>query len=349
MTRRPRLAITLGDPAGIGPELLLKSLPALYASAELVVVGARAGVELLERKGGAPFGWSWEPATGGEFGAAWTLRRGESEAHWVDPMPGLQSEIALGQGSAASGRCAVEAIRLGARLVLDGRADALVTLPISKAAAHAAGHPFPGHTEYLQALTGAPKVRMAFLGPRLRVVLHTVHQSLRSAIDELEADALADTLAFSAEQLARLEGLDEPRIALAALNPHAGEQGAFGEEEVILADALDLARRRSTYPGARFSGPHPADSLFRRAADGEFDAVVALYHDQGLIAVKTLEGDKAVNVTLGLPFVRTSPDHGTAFDKAGRWIADPTNFQEAASVAIRLSGRLKGIWWTSPA
>ncbi len=347
--RRPRLAITLGDPAGIGPELLLKSLPALNTVAELVVVGARAGVELLERQGRAPFSWSWEPATGGEFGAAWTLRRGEFEAHWVDPMPGLQEEIQLGQGSAATGRCSVEAIRLGARFLLDGRADALVTLPISKAAAFAAGHPFPGHTEYLQALTGAPKVRMAFLGPKLRVVLHSVHQSLRSAIDELEAGALADTLVFSAEQLGRLEGLDEPRIALAALNPHAGEQGAFGDEEILLHDALELARRRSAYPGARFSGPHSADSLFRRAAEGEFDAVVALYHDQGLIPVKTLEGDKAVNVTLGLPFVRTSPDHGTAFDKAGHWIADPSNFQEAAVVAMRLAGRFKGLQWTPPA
>ena len=347
--RRPRLAITLGDPAGIGPELLLKSLPALSEAAELVVVGARAGVELLERSGQTPFSWSWEPATGGEFGAAWTLRRGDAEIHWVDPMPGMQDELQLGQGSAASGRCAVEAVRLGARFAMDGRADALVTLPLSKAAAMSAGHPFPGHTEYLQALTGAPKVRMAFLGPKLRVVLHSVHQSLRSAIEELEAGAVADTLAFSAEQLARLEGLDEPRVALAALNPHAGEQGAFGDEEVILSDALDLARRRTAYPGARFSGPHPADSLFRRAADGEFDAVVALYHDQGLIPVKTLEGDKAVNVTLGLPFVRTSPDHGTAFDKAGRWIGDPSNFQEAAAAAIRLAGRLKGQKWMSPA
>ena len=347
--RRPRLAITLGDPAGIGPELLLKSIPELSAMAELAVVGARAGVELLERAGHAPFGWSWEPATGGEFGAAWTLRRGEAEIHWVDPMPGMQNELALGQGSAASGRCAVEAIRLAARFVTDGRADALVTLPISKAAAMASGHPFPGHTEYLQALTGAPKVRMAFLGPKLRVVLHSVHQSLRSAIEELDADAVADTLAFSAEQLGRLEGLAEPRIALAALNPHAGEQGAFGDEEVVLSDALDLARRRSTVPGARFSGPHSADSLFRRLAGGEFDAVVALYHDQGLIPVKTLEGDRAVNVTLGLPFVRTSPDHGTAFDKAGQWIADPSNFQEAARVAIRLAGRLKGQPWMTPA
>ena len=345
--RRPRLAVTLGDPVGIGPELLLKSLPMLNKVAELVVVGARAGVELLEQKGNAPVTWFWEPATGGEFGAAWTLRLGEHEAHWVDPMPGMQDVLILGKGSPSSGRCAVEAIRLGARFVLDGRADALVTLPISKAAALSAGHPFPGHTEYLQALTGAPKVRMAFLGPKLRVVLHSVHQSLRSAIEELDAAAIADTLVFTADQLGRLEELHEPRIALAALNPHAGEQGAFGDEETLLRDAIELARKRSLYPGARFSGPHSADSLFRRAAEGEFDAVVALYHDQGLIPVKTLEGDKTVNVTLGLPFVRTSPDHGTAFDKAGNWIADPSNFQEASMMAMRLAGRLKGIKWMS--
>jgi 4-hydroxythreonine-4-phosphate dehydrogenase len=224
-------------------------------------------------------------------------------------------------------------------MTLRGEAEALVTLPMAKSAAHLAGYDLPGHTEFLQQLAGAPITRMAFVSPRLNVVLHTVHQSLRSVIEELDGKAVAETLAFSAEQFIRLTGKPDLRVALCALNPHAGEGGAFGGEERLLDQAIAQTRASGAsarWPALSFSGPLPSDSLFHRAAEGEFDLVVALYHDQGLIPVKLLEPTRAVNLTLGLPFIRTSPDHGTAFDKAGRWIAGNQNFLEAAALAGRL-------------
>ncbi len=391
MDRRPRLAITLGDPCGIGPELLLKSLPAVHAWADVVVVGARAGVDLLEGLSGHPVAWHWRTsAPPAEFeGATAQLivegPNGSASAQWLDPTPQILAEdLTLGAGSAASGRATVEAVRLAAGMAQRGEVDALVTLPMAKAAAHLAGYDIPGHTEYLQALAGAPLTRMAFVSPRLSVVLHTVHQSLRSVVEELDPAAVAETLAFSADRFIQLTGNPGLRVALCALNPHAGENGAFGNEERDLSTAIERttaafrdAGRGGPFPalpspfppgpppegwrlhpdeeparptpgmGPVFSGPHPSDSLFHRAASGEFDLVVALYHDQGLIPIKLLEPTRAVNLTLGLPYIRTSPDHGTAFDKAGRWIADPRNFQEAAALAVRLAGRARHQPWAA--
>ncbi len=384
--RRPRLAISLGDPCGLGPELLLKSLPALHPWADVQVFGPRSALGLLD-PASAPIRWSWEP--GGAVlrvgpGPGTSPEGPEGWAAWTDPVPDVRAgDLVLGRGSAVSGRCALASARLAARAVMEGAADALVTLPLSKAACHLAGEPIPGHTELLQALSGAPRTRMAFLSPSLIVVLHTVHQSLRSVIEELDAEAVAETLVFTATELGRLLGEGGLRVALAALNPHAGEQGAFGDEESILEEALDLARKTLGTPQAvpasspfpsgplpegwclfptlgrpgrrpratggdgppALVGPCPADSLFHRAARGEFDAVVALYHDQGLIPIKTLEPARAVNVTLGLPFIRTSPDHGTGFDKAGRWAGDPENFLEACALAVRLAARAQGRGW----
>lgn len=408
MPRRPHLAITLGDPCGIGPELLLGSLGALNQWADVTVIGARAGVDLLAGASGrAPVAWNWGPASGpGPAPAApagavaaglWTSPVPDADhpgyAAWLDPTPDVAAgALALGRGSATSGRCAVEGVRLGAALVAEGRADALVTLPLAKSAAHQAGYPIPGHTEFLQDLCGSPIVRMAFASPSLSVVLHTVHQSLRSVVEGLDAAAVAETLVFAADRFLQLTGKSGLRVALCALNPHAGEGGAFGREEAVLEDALDRARAAfrgfdgtpASAPFARvpspfgldpapagwsihtgpdplaadpggaerpalaapvFSGPHPSDTLFQRAARGEFDLVVALYHDQGLIPVKVLEPDRAVNLTLGLPYIRTSPDHGTAFDRAGRWSASAANFLEAAALAVRLAGRAKGQPW----
>jgi 4-hydroxythreonine-4-phosphate dehydrogenase len=409
MTRRPRIVITLGDPCGIGPELLLGSLGTINLWADVTVVGARAGVNLLEPRPDR-VAWGWNaldvPPPGGEAMAAaglWTRPAGaEARGHaiWLDPTPDITAgQLRLGTGSAASGRCAVEAVRAGAALVQSGRADALVTLPLAKSAAHLAGYPIPGHTEFLQELCGSPISRMAFVSPRLSVVLDTVHQSLRSVVDGLSADQVAQTLTFAADRFMGLTGKSGLRVALCALNPHAGEGGAFGREEAVLDRALVKARDAfrsydgtaasapfaavpspfglgpappgwsifsspsSTAAGAaerlsgtaeplaapEFFGPMPSDTLFQRAARGEFDLVVALYHDQGLIPIKVLEPDRAVNLTLGLPYIRTSPDHGTAFDRAGLWTADATNFMEATALAVRLAGRAKGEPWQAAA
>jgi len=400
MTRRPCIAITLGDPCGIGPELLLGSLQAINRWAEVVVVGARAGVDLLGASDRVAWRWG-APEGPGPLGAG-PERHGllttgpdgaSGYATWLDPTPEITADqLRLGTGSAASGRCAVEAVRFGATLVQSGRADALVTLPLAKAAAHLAGYPIPGHTEFLQALCGSPISRMAFVSPRLSVVLDTVHQSLRSVVQGLSVERVAETLAFAADRFMGLTGKSGLRVALCALNPHAGEGGAFGREEEVLDQAVLLAEdafRRydgsaasapfaevpspfglgpapegwSIFGGPaasaggtapvlaapRFFGPLPADTLFQRAARGEFDLVVALYHDQGLIPIKVLEPDRAVNLTLGLPYIRTSPDHGTAFDRAGRWTADAANFMEATALAVRLAGRAKGEPWQAQA
>jgi 4-hydroxythreonine-4-phosphate dehydrogenase len=398
MARRPRLAITLGDPCGIGPELLLRSLGRLEAWTDLVVVGPRAGADLLLPTEGRLVEWRWIdppfPAPEGFEGLACGLetcplggsREPGGRALWLDPTPGIvANDLRLGEGSSASGAATVEAIRAGAHLTLSGWADALVTLPMAKAAAHLAGHDIPGHTEFLQELAGSPLTRMAFVSPSLSVVLHTVHQSLRSVLDKLDPERVAETLAFAADRFMELTDNPDLRVALCALNPHAGENGAFGDEEEGLREAVSLAEAafmdfetgsgrpfaevpspfretmETTWPGLevapgtglhpprrhapRFFGPLPSDSLFHRAAKGEFDVVVALYHDQGLIPVKVLEPERAVNLTLGLPYIRTSPDHGTAFDKAGRWISNPANFQEAAALAVRLAGRARREPW----
>jgi 4-hydroxythreonine-4-phosphate dehydrogenase len=418
MTRRPRLAITLGDPCGISAELLLDGLHALNRWADIVVVGARAGVDLLlPNAAQARVHWRWgpppEPVTwetgGAEAHGFWTSTTASfnpaalnlvGHALWIDPTPGISAAaLALGEASASGGRAAVEAVRLGANLVMAGHADALVTLPLSKAAAHLAGYDIPGHTEFLQALSGSPITRMAFVSPSLSVVLHTVHQSLRSVVEGLDRDAVAETLSFAADRFIQLTGKMDLKVALCALNPHAGESGAFGDDEVLLSEAvtqaeasfLDFSETGGTGPFAdlaspfplgavpegweifparkegmpllggqrgieiihrgheapapqrraapRFYGPLPSDSLFHRAVRGEYDLVVALYHDQGLIPIKVVEPKRAVNLTLGLPFIRTSPDHGTAFEIAGSWRADPANFLEAAALAVRLAGR----------
>ena len=409
MTRRPCIAITLGDPCGIGAELLLGSLHAINRWADVVVVGARAGVDLLGAGAGRPgLGWRWGAAIGpvppGAEGMVrlglWTTHPDHAGApgfaNWLDPTPDIGAgALALGTPSAASGRCAVEAVRSGAALAQSGWADALVTLPLAKSAAHLAGYPIPGHTEFLQGLCASPISRMAFVSPRLSVVLDTVHQSLRSVVENLTPSHVAQTLTFAADRFMGLTGKSGLRVALCALNPHAGEGGAFGREEALLDRAMAEAEAAfDAYDGSagsapfahvpspfglgpppagwsifagpaatphsplitpaplgrpHFSGPLPADTLFQRAARGEFDLVVALYHDQGLIPVKVLEPDRAVNLTLGLPYIRTSPDHGTAFDRAGQWTADPANFMEATALAVRLAGRAKGEPWQAQA
>lgn len=336
--RRLPLAITMGDPAGIGPEIVVKAfrdVPGLVRGAFLAgdVGCMRRAAALLARPG--------EPALpvvvlGDAAEAMDAPPRSVPVLQVVDPVP----DIVLGQVSAAAGRAAGDAVTWAARAALAGEIEAIVTAPLHKEALSAAGFTFPGHTELLQheaarhlgrAVEEVP-VRMMLANDELRTVLVSIHVSLRQAIEAVSFDGVLQTLRITHEALTRALG-QAPRIAVAGLNPHAGEGGLFGsEEQTVIAPAVDKARAE----GIAASGPYAPDTVFMRARKGEFDAVIAMYHDQGLIPVKYLGVEKGVNVTLGLPLVRTSPDHGTAFDLAGSGKADAASLIEAIRVARSL-------------
>ena len=259
---------------------------------------------------------------------------------WSPPgLPAGLVDLAQGAVNANAGQAAAACIRAAAQLALCGDVSAVVTAPIHKEALAAAGIPYPGHTELLQAEAGGVPVRMMLANESLRTVLVTIHMSLRTAIDNVTYDNVLHTLRI-ANEAARRWGLAAPRIAVAGLNPHAGEGGLFGLEELrIIGPAVQAARRE----GIDAQGPFAPDTVFMRARNapdhpGEFDLVIAMTHDHGLIPVKYLGLDQGVNVTLGLPFVRTSPDHGTAFDLAGTGRANPASFIAAIEMARRLSG-----------
>ena len=302
-----RVAVTLGDPRGIGPEVTEAALadPEIAGAASFV----RVGPDSLVGPGGVGVG-GWVPS----------------------------------DGAAAAGRVAGEAIRQAVAMAMTGEVDALVTAPIDKAAFHAGGWNYPGHTEMLADLAAVPRVAMLMaaertaLGGPLRVVLATTHLALRDVPAALSADLLVEQAALTSEALREGWGIARPRLALCAVNPHASDGGLFGdEEERIVAPAL--ARLREM--GVDAAGPVPADTVFTRAVRGEFDAVIAPYHDVGMAAFKTAAFGSGVNVTLGLPFPRTSPDHGTALDIAGKGIADAGSMVEAILLAVRLAERAR--------
>jgi 4-hydroxythreonine-4-phosphate dehydrogenase len=340
--REAPIAITMGDPCGIGPEIVAKLL-ADQSSAGCFVVG---DAEVM-RRAAACAGVLASVVVIATPEAAWSAPPGCIPVLQVEGLPEGLSALPWGRVDARAGAAAARCIELAAGLALDGEVRAVVTAPIHKAAFAAAGVHFPGHTEMLQALATQPgqpllPVRMMLANDELRVVLVTIHQSLRSALDAVTFEAVLETVRI-AQAAALGWGLTCPRIAVAGLNPHAGEGGLFGDEELrIIGPAVDAARAE----GMNVSGPHAPDTVFMRARHaanhpGEFDIVVAMTHDQGLIPVKYLGVERGVNVTLGLPFVRTSPDHGTAFDKAGTGLADPQSIAAALNMARNLSGILR--------
>lgn len=310
-----RLALTVGDPAGIGPEIVLKALagqgaPGAPGTASLSVYGPRGALDRAARR----------------LGLAWPIDGvGVVET-------GAEEDVALGRPSAAGGRAAADAVLAAARDAMAGRVDALVTAPLNKESLAAAGHPWPGHTEMLAEAAGSTDVAMLFVGGGLRVALVTIHRSLRSVPDAIDAAEVMRVVRLVSRELPAL-GASARRIGMCALNPHAGEGGLFGREEI---DVLAPAVVRLRAEGIDVTGPLPADSLFVRAARGEFDAVVAQYHDQGLIPVKLASFGHAVNVTLGLPFVRTSVDHGTGFDIVESGTAEPGSLLAAMDLAVKL-------------
>jgi 4-hydroxythreonine-4-phosphate dehydrogenase len=237
--------------------------------------------------------------------------------------------------SAASGRAAYDTIVRAVRDAQSGSIQGIATAPINKEALALAGLPWRGHTELLAELTKAPRVAMMFWSEKLRVVLATIHIPLAQVASALTIDSLMEIIELTNRELPRF-GIARPRIAMAGLNPHAGEHGVLGSEET---DVLEPAVMRSTTAGIDVSGPFPGDTIFLRALRGEFDAVIACYHDQGLIPIKMVAFGQAVNVTLGLPIIRTSVDHGTAFDIAGKGIADPESMVQAVLLAARLAAR----------
>lgn len=303
-----KLAVTLGDPRGIGPE-----------------VAATAARRFSDTKDRPALLFIGPEGTGAEAAADEFLPVGEWRA---------------GGGEAAAGRVAGAAIETAARLALQGDVAGIVTAPIDKHALHAAGYDFPGHTEMLAALAGAPNVVMMMaaegtaLGGPLRVVLATTHLALASVPAALSIDLFVEQTRLTAAGLQHGWGIEQPRIALCAVNPHASDGGLFGDEEARILEPAIAALLRE---GIDIDGPIPADTVFVRALRGEFDAVVAPYHDVGMAAFKTASFGQGVNVTLGLPFIRTSPDHGTALDIAGRGIADSGSMLEAIRLADSLA------------
>ena len=296
----PRLAVTLGDPRGIGPEIVRAAL-ATPLDAEITVVGPEDLIAdfPVTRKVGVG---RWEGGVG---------ERPEDRARVMK-----------------AGKLAGHAIEAAAKLVRDRAVDGIVTAPIEKRACHLAGFTYPGHTEWLGALAGGAETVMMLVSDRLRVVLVTTHLPLRDVPIVLTTDKVVRTGKITAAALRDRFGIAVPRLALCALNPHAGEGGLFGDEEER------ILRPAAAQLGA--VGPLPADTVFVRAMAGEFDVVLAPYHDVGMTAIKVASFGEAVNVTLGLPFVRTSPDHGTAFDIAGTGRADPASMRRALELAVTL-------------
>jgi 4-hydroxythreonine-4-phosphate dehydrogenase len=346
-TTPPPLAITLGDPAGIGPEIIVKAFQSAPEAARGAFVAGDVGTV---RRAAQALARPGQPG--------WPVAQIEriAEAASVPPgcIPVLQAvappaqPIALGRISAEAGRIAGECVVWAARAALRAEVAAIVTAPLHKEALAAAGFAYPGHTELLQAeaaahaglaVEGMP-VRMMLANDELRTVLVSIHVSLRDAITAVSFGGVLETLRITHRALLRILGRT-PRIGVAGLNPHAGEGGLFGSEErEVIAPAIAAARAE----GIDADGPHAPDTVFMRARtragvpdSGEFDVVVAMYHDQGLIPVKYLGVEKGVNVTLGLPLVRTSPDHGTAFDIAGSGRADASSLVEALRMARRLA------------
>lgn len=321
------IALTMGDPCGIGPEIVLKACADPTRTAVPVVVigdpGVLAHAERVVRSGLAvrPIATLDEAAYAP--GAVDVLVEGE-----------LPADLPWGVVDARAGDASYRYVRRAVELALSGAVRAMATAPINKEALRLAGIPHPGHTEILAELSGTADYAMMMATDELRVVLVTVHQSLRSAIESLTPDRELDIIRLTDRTLRR-GGLPAPRIAVAGLNPHAGENGLFGREDLdVIAPAVAAARAE----GIHADGPLPADTVFLRARTGEFDAVVAQYHDQGLIPVKYLGLQHGVNITIGLPFVRTSVDHGTAFDLAGTGTADHAALLTALRHADVLAG-----------
>ena len=309
----PRIALTMGDPAGVGPEVVIQAVsdPALAPLAHWIVVGDARILAMAQRITGlTPLPYELRDIR--ELGA-------------ID-------DFAFGRMDARCGAAAVEYVREATEMCLRGEADALVTAPLNKEAVTLTGRQFTGHTEYIAELCGAKESRMLLCSEKLSVIHATTHVPLRKACD-VSTERVLRTIELGHEAM-RLLGFARPRIAVCGLNPHAGEHGLFGDEDArVIVPAIEAARAR----GIECSGPHAGDTIFLVASRGAYDLVVAMYHDQGHIAMKLIDFEGTVNISVGIPVIRTSVDHGTAFDIAGRNRADSRSMKQAMRIAARMA------------
>ena len=329
MTRaKPVLGISLGDVAGVGPEVAIRAVlhDKIWEVSSPFLIGDRSVVETI--------GKNFPPR---KIGAnqpsrriAWSAGIFLLDRHNID-----FAQVQVGQVSKVCGEAAIDYIRTGVDLCLQGAMDAIVTAPIHKEAVRQAGIGAPGHTEFLARLCGVQEVRMLLVVDHLRVMHLTTHLSLREAIEAVKRERILDTIQYAVQALGQLK-IKDGRIALAGLNPHAGEGGMFGREEIEeIIPAVEEAVRR----GYSVAGPIPPDTVFYRMDRGEFDLVIALYHDQGHIPLKLMGFERGVNITIGLPIIRTSVDHGTAFDIAGKLLASPDSMIQALLLAARMASK----------
>ncbi len=330
---KPILAITMGDPAGIGPEIIVKALllPKVWRLCRPLVIGSQPIFEqtVQSLKTTLPI-----MAVDGhdESTSKQAFRRGRLPL--FDPFSKPARSVRLGRVSAKAGEMGVTCIQSAVQLAQAGCVSGIVTAPINKEAMHLAGHLYPGHTEMLADLTKAKESGMMIMGGPLKIVFTTTHLPLRDVAKALTVQKIVKAIRLAHFGLKQLFGVKKPRIAVAGFNPHAGENGVFGDEEKRL---ILPAIKRAKAQGISCNGPHSADTMFAKALTGAFDGIVALYHDQGLIPLKTVAFGHCVNITVGLPILRTSVDHGTAFDIAGKGIADPTSLVDAIEMAARLA------------
>lgn len=325
----PLIAITMGDPAGIGPEIIIKTFgdKKIFTQCRPLVLGDERILSYTTR---------WMKTTV-VIKKIMDPEEGEFKAGIMNLIPLtnlIPDDITVGRPQRKGGEAAYRYIEKGVKMAQAGSVDALVTAPLSKEALNSAGHPFPGHTELLATMTGVEDQVMMLAGPRLRVALVTTHLSLREVPLALSTERIRRTIMITFQWLKEYFGIKDPKLAVASLNPHAGEGGLFGsEEKKIIMPAIEECRQE----GIAVVGPLSPDSLFYYAAHGKYDAVVSMYHDQGLIPLKLLHFRDGVNITLGLPIIRTSVDHGTGYDIAGQGMADPTSLINAILMASKMA------------
>ncbi len=327
------LAITMGCPVGVGPELILKIFAAGQENA--VVIGDKGALSWCAAETGLPVPVvSWQPGD--------KLQPGTIPLYTPSATELSKDELQWGAPNEKTGRAMGRYIEEAVSLIQDGMAIALVTCPITKTALNAGGYHFPGHTEMLAQLCKTEHFAMMMAGTSLRVTLVTIHTSLSAVPAQITPESVGEMIDMTWQALRDDFGINTPRLAVAGLNPHAGEDAMFGtEEQESITPAIESARAK----GKDVQGPFPPDTVFHKASQGQFDAVVCMYHDQGLIPFKLLHFSDGVNVTLGLPIVRTSVDHGTAYDIAGKGVANPASLEAACNLARQISynRREKGV------